>query len=270
MSDWNPELYLRFKNERTQPVLDLISRIGSLCPGRVLDIGCGPGNSTVELKKRWPQAEITGLDSSPAMIEKAKAARPDITWVLEDASANLSHLGNFDLIFSNAALQWMPDHEHLIQNLFSLLAPGGTLAVQIPLFENMAVARAIHETTSMPAWAGLFKDYRSPLTRNPDSVYYDILRSLTDDFSMWVTDYCHILSNHEAIVEWCRSTSLAPLLTHLGDEELQNAFIADLLPKLEQHYPSQSDGRVLFYFKRFFFTAVADAQGDLSSAGKPE
>jgi len=132
MSGWNPGQYLQFENERNKPILDLLGRVGLPCPARVIDIGCGPGNSTQFLAKRWPEAEIVGLDSSGAMLEAARKRLPALHWIECDASQDLSHLGRFDLVFSNAALQWMPDHERLIPGLFALLNPGGVLAAQMP------------------------------------------------------------------------------------------------------------------------------------------
>src|ERR1051326_235233 len=121
MPDWNPELYLRFVNERTQPVKDLVAHIDLQGPTRVLDLGCGPGNSTAVLKHRWPDASVLGLDRSAAMIAKAKSSGLDVQWVHADAGASLTHLGPFDLVVANAALQWLPDHGQLLPRLVQLL-----------------------------------------------------------------------------------------------------------------------------------------------------
>lgn len=130
MSDWKTNLYLSFERERTQPSIDLMTRINLDKPYRIIDIGCGPGNSTNILKLRWPEAELIGLDDSEAMIQQAKEKYKDIKWVLADATGDLSSLGTFDIVFPNAAIQWMPNHPALIKNMFKLLNKGGVLAVR--------------------------------------------------------------------------------------------------------------------------------------------
>ena len=254
MSDWDPELYLQFEKERTQPAKDLLARLEKECPARVIDIGCGPGNSTLELQKRFPRAEITGLDSSPAMIEKAKGVSSAIHWVLGDASGDLSQLGRFDVVFSNAALQWMPDHGRLLPRLFSLLEDGGVLAVQVPLFDEMPASGVIKEVSSAEKWENYFSRFQSGMHRFSRSFYYDTLSGLSQVIRMWVTEYCHIMQGHAAIVSWLSSTVLRPCLDRLP-ESAHEMFLRDISGGLAQAYPAQADGRVIFPFRRLFFTA---------------
>ena len=145
MIDWNPDLYLKFGKERTLPSKDLISRIGLENPARILDIGCGSGNSTNELKKRWPNAEIIGIDNSSTMIEKAQLLYPEIDFRLMDATEDLSSLGKFDIVFSNAAIQRMTGHEELIKKWYALLNTGGTIAIQLPLADDIKGQQALYE-----------------------------------------------------------------------------------------------------------------------------
>ncbi len=131
---WDPGQYLKFKDERTRPSIDLAARLDLASPASILDVGCGPGNSTEVLRDRWPAARITGLDSSTDMIERARAAHDWGDWVCADA-ARLGESGDrrtWDIVFSNATLQWIPDHERLIPRLFGLVNRGGALAVQVP------------------------------------------------------------------------------------------------------------------------------------------
>ncbi len=256
MSDWNPGLYLKFERERTQPVRDLVARIEVASPARILDIGCGPGNSTGVLQRRWPGADIIGLDNSPAMIEKARQAFPAIRWVQADAGTDLSHLGKFDIVFANASLQWLPNHRELMPRLLRLLNPGGTLAVQIPRFEEMPIASAIEGVTWLPAFSGFFSGFDSGFSYFENGVYYDALCRHSRALDLWVTHYYHVLANHEAIIEWTQSTAMRPYLDRVP-EPLHQEFKDRVLERIRPHYPAQCDGKVLFIFKRFFLVAYA-------------
>jgi trans-aconitate 2-methyltransferase len=258
MADWNPGLYLRFERERTQPVRDLVARLEVRQPSRVLDIGCGPGNSTAVLKDRWPEAAVTGLDNSRAMIEKARRSRADIEWLEADAASDLSHLGFFDVVLANASLQWLPDHQALLPRLFRSIVPGGALAVQIPQFDRMPSAQAIRETTRQAGFASFFTDFDDALHRLQDAAYYDVLSELSRAVDLWVTHYHHVMEDHAAIIEWMKSTALRPYLDQLPSIH-QETFLAAVLSRLKDVYPTQRDGRVLFVFKRLFFIAYRAA-----------
>lgn len=156
MVTWDSEQYLRFKRERTQPARDLAMQLppddGSVT--RVLDIGCGPGNSTAVLRERYPHAKILGVDSSPVMIETARKTYPDIDFQLCDVSARLDELpADFDVVFSNACIQWVPDHPHLIPGLLARLRVGGVLAVQTPMNYEEPIHRIIGGIVHSPAFA---------------------------------------------------------------------------------------------------------------------
>src|ERR1700674_3672309 len=127
MIQWDSELYLRYEQERTQPSLDLALRIPLEAPEEMIDLGCGPGNSTRILRQRWPNAHLTGLDSSPAMLERARQSSEDIEWRVGDIQT-WSEPGRLDLIFANASLHWVADHESLMHRLIDALKPGRFLA----------------------------------------------------------------------------------------------------------------------------------------------
>ncbi len=254
MSDWKPELYLKFEKQRTQPAVDLAARIGLIAPKRIIDIGCGPGNSTAVLKSCWPDADITGLDSSPAMIAQAKETESAVTWVCADASGSLGALGRFDIVFSNAAIQWMPDHEALLPKLFSLLESGGTFAVQVPHTAHMPIHTALQALVKDGVW---HKQLEAVTTHStyPAPYYYDILSTLTADIDLWETHYHHVMESHNALVQWYSSTGLRPYLNALKNEDERAAFLADFEAALRDAYPAQSDDNVLFPFVRIFFIA---------------
>lgn len=254
MSDWQPNQYLKFKDDRTQPSIDLVNRIEVDSPKRIIDIGCGPGNSTKILKDRWPEAEIIGLDNSAAMIEKAQTTDPDIDWVLMDSNADLSSFGKFDIIFSNAALQWMPGHEVLIPKLFDMLNEGGAIAIQVPYVKHLPIFAEILNLTKNEKWSAYFQAPPEYPKHFAFPYFYAIISPLSESLKAWQTDYITILDSHEGIVEWYKGTALRPFLNMLPDEALQAEFCNDYLEKVVEAYPVEKNGKILLPFTRVFFT----------------
>ena len=254
MSDWNPELYLKFERERTQPVKDLVARIELPDPARIIDLGSGPGNSTSVLRTRWPKASIMGLDRSPAMIAEARRTCPDLEWIQGDIGADLSHLGSFDLVFANASLQWLPDHRQLLPRLFGLVRRGGALAAQIPKFADMPVARVLQEVTQLPEYGARFTGFDAGWVASEASQYYDVLCGASRAIDLWLTHYHHVLDNHPAVIEFLKPAALRPYLDRLPEDH-RAGFTAQVLARIQKQYPAQCDGRVLFIFKRLFLIA---------------
>lgn len=254
MHKWDADQYLKFKQERTQPALDLINRLGQESPATVLDVGCGPGNSTQALAIRFPQADILGIDSSEAMITAAKAALPNLSFALCDAGTGLPALGRtFDLIFSNACLQWIPDHPVLLRSLFDVLNPGGILAVQIPINYEEPIHKIIAAVSGSKDWAVKFTHPRIFYTLSPEA-YYDLLCDLSADFQLWSTTYYHRMCSHRDIMEWYRGTGLKPYLAAL-DAADSKKFEADIYTQVVKAYPPQKNGEIIFRFPRLFFIA---------------
>ncbi len=252
MADWNPELYLQFESERIQPSIDLISRIPLSEPKSIIDIGCGPGNSTQILANRWPNTNITGLDNSPAMIKKANQDYPAQNWIVADAS-NYSPGIKYDLVFSNAAIHWLPDHQSLLSRFCGWLPVGGVLAVQLPLRHEMASAKIVANTANQDRWKAQTKGASNRFTVHNYAFYYDILSELFTSINLWETHYVHIFENHLSILEMIKSTSLKPYLGRLKKDAEKLEFEAEVLKGIKQAYPLQKNGRVLFPFKRLFF-----------------
>ncbi len=256
MADWNSGQYLKFEGERTQPAIDLAQRIANPNPKRILDLGCGPGNSTRVLRERFPGAEIVGADNSPDMLERAKEDYPELEFRLFDATRDFAELGGkWDVIFSNACLQWVPDHRNLLPRLLAALRPGGELAVQTPLQSLAPVHRMLGELAAEPEWRGYFGKVRE-LHNLTDVEYADLLSEHAASFALWKTDYYHILPSHRAVLEWYRGTGLRPWIGALP-EEWKPIFEAALLQRIEAAFTTLSNGTVLFPFPRLFFTAVA-------------
>lgn len=252
--DWQPELYLKFNSERIQPSIDLVSRINYDNPQKIIDIGCGPGNSTQILVQRWPEAKITGIDNSPAMIEKAKKDYPDQGWKLKDAGKD-DMQGNYDIVFSNATIQWIPNHEALIKKFCNLLTEKGLLAVQIPLFWEMKLGKAIANIAEDKRWSSVTKAATTLFTIHNYSFYYYQLSRLFNSLQIWVTSYMHIMESHSAILEMIRSTGLKPYHEHLDSEKDIDEFDTCVLNSIKSDYPQQKNGKVIFPFKRLFFIA---------------
>ena len=255
MQDWQPGLYLEFEKERTQPSIDLVARIVSDDPQRILDLGCGPGNSTDVLAGRWPRAQIIGMDSSEAMISEAKANYPDRDWLLADASGDMSGLGTFDIIFSNAVIQWIPHLEILLPKLFNMLHENGVLAVQVPCTKYMPLHTELVNLAASEKWRTLFEAMDSSYSVHTADFYYETLSVLTADFELWETDYYHVMNSHADLVKWYSASGLRPYMDCL-EEGLQAAgFIEDYEAALKVAYPLQSDGKLLFPATRIFFIA---------------
>ena len=252
--DWQPDQYLLFQDERTQPAIDLIRRVGPKTPARILDLGCGPGNSTGVLAAFWPDAELTGVDSSETMLEKAAKTQVNARWVRHDGSRDMAFLGRFDLIFSNAALQWIPGTEQLLPRLYAMLNPGGTLAVQAPYVRELPVYSRIVDLTERPEWKRYFAEpVVYPLHRSY-RFYYAILATLGAPFSLFQTEYIHVMDSHEAVVEWYKEGSgLRPFLNKLPSDELRERFTVDYAEEIRAAYPVEADGKVLLPFNRVFF-----------------
>ena len=255
-SEWNPSLYLKFANERTQPSLDLISRIGLDQPARIIDLGCGTGNSTDALRRRWPGADGTGLDNSPKMLEAAARDYPAGKWVQADINAWTAD-APYDLVFSNATLQWVKGHAALIPRLYGQVAAGGALAVQMPHSGKMAVRRLILATAEDAVWRDRMGAPRTATAIESSETYYDLLAPLCRRLDLWETEYMHVMADPDAILEWIRATSLRPFLDALAGADERAAFEAQLRARIDAAFPVRADGKRLFPFMRLFFVAYA-------------
>jgi trans-aconitate 2-methyltransferase len=251
---WDPGTYLLFDDERTRPSVDLASRVLVESPASVIDLGCGPGNSTRVLWERWPSAAVTGLDSSAAMIDKARGEHPDRQWILSGIGEWRPRM-SYDVVFSNAALQWLPDHGPLVSRLLEGVAPGGALAFQIPSADFALVRSLIREIALEDPWAARMQGPMGALTMEPPQAYYDHLAPKARCVDIWETEYFHVMESHGAIVEWISSTGLRPFLDALESGEEAARFVARLGERVRESYDTRPDGHVLFPFKRTFVVA---------------
>lgn len=248
MADWNPSLYLKFADERTRPAAELTARIVQQPVKLAVDLGCGPGNSTALLRAAWPEARIIGVDNSAAMLAQAAKALPDcefITANIEDWQPSEPA----DVIYANASLQWLTEHQTLFPRLVRQLANSGVLAVQMPdnwQEPSHTLMRQVAEELGFPERS------RQPLPSVQQ--YYDMLTNSGCEVDIWRTTYYHSLESHQAIVDWLQATGLRPYLQDL-DEAEKNVFLERYLTLLQQHYPLQCNGKVLLLFPRLFIVA---------------
>ncbi|MGM3172986.1 trans-aconitate 2-methyltransferase [Dickeya lacustris] len=255
MPDWNPELYLRFANERTRPAIELLSRISHPAATTITDLGCGPGNSTALLHQAWPQARITGVDNSDAMLQQARQRLPGCTFQLADIANWLPDTPQ-DIIYANASLQWLPNHSQLLPNLVAQLAPGGVLAVQMPDTLNQPTHQLMRHIAAEGPWRERFGEIdqiRQSLLSTAE--YYDLLVSHGCELDIWHTTYHHVMAGAPAIIEWLKGTGLRPFLAQLNAQEQQD-FLQRYQARLQAAYPAQADGNTLLTYPRLFLVAT--------------
>jgi trans-aconitate 2-methyltransferase len=249
---WEPDRYLQFSDERLQPAIDLLNRIPLARSERIVDLGCGAGNVTRLLTQRWPEADITGLDSSPEMLDRARRVLPTARFELSGVE-HWEPDGPPDLLFSNAALHWVGDHSSLFPRLLDSLSPGGVLAVQMPGNFEAPSHRLIRELAASPAWTGKLGPGRMGAVL-PMADYQHILAPRCTRLSLWETTYWQSMSGPAPVLDWLRGTTLIPYLAPL-DDVTRAAFLAELGASLAAAYPADATGTTLFPFRRIFILA---------------
>jgi trans-aconitate 2-methyltransferase len=252
---WDPAQYLKFADHRLRPAVDLIGRIELTAPRDIYDLGSGTGNVTRLLKQRWPRARVTGIDGSAEMLIKARAVSPEIEWQKADL-ASFRPKRPADLLFSNAALHWLGDHERLFPALFSQLAPGGSLAVQMPRNFNAPSHSAIAEAARTGSWRAKLEPLLELRPVAEPSFYYDLLAPHAASVDIWETEYLQVLEGANPVKEWTKGTWLRRYL-ELLDEPDRTGFEDSYSRIVARAYPRRSDGRTLFPFRRLFIVARA-------------
>jgi trans-aconitate 2-methyltransferase len=248
MPTWDDAQYLKFADARTRPAAELLSRVQVDAPLHVVDLGCGPGNSTELLVQRWPGAEILGVDNSEPMLTRARETLPKHRFVLSDLRTYRADKP-IDVLFANAALHWVPDHGQLLPALLSQLSRGGHLAFQMPDNWQEPSHRLMRE---------LILQYVPDISAVPThppiesaAFYYDQLAPHAKLVDIWQTRYEQVVPDAAAIVEWVKGTGLRPYLEALQPDQRER-FERDYQREIAKAYPERADGQRLFSFPRLF------------------
>lgn len=253
---WDPTQYNRFEAQRDRAALDLLVHVpDNLEPREIWDLGCGTGQHAALLKRRHPGAAVHGLDTSASMLEQARGLGADVDWVQGDI-AGWAPERPADLILANASLQWMPDHEGLLRRLTGALAPGGVLAVQMPLAWDTVHHRTMRAVAAEGPWAERLSDRETIQALLSPDAYYGVLAEACAEVDVWSTTYLHALTGEGAVLEWMKGTALRPHLTALADDPaMRAAYLSTLGDALSRAFPRRADGVTLLPFPRLFLMA---------------
>lgn len=293
-TSWNPTQYAKFADQRLRPALDLLNRAPVVAPKTIYDLGCGPGDITRMIAERWPEAQVFGVDNSKEMLQKAaqgdasassnpamgagfegKNPNTPVTWIEADITtwtpertylagpgiAAGTHTPAPDFIYSNATLQWVAGHDTLFPRLLRTLAPGGVIAIQMPLSWDSPSHRLMRETLANggPDGSSLgTEQLRQTMGRKwveSAEYYYDLLADECSDLDIWQTEYLQLLEGENPVLEWVKGTGLRPVLNSLGDAE-RATFLAEYAQRLRVAYPLRANGKTLYPFARLFIVAT--------------
>jgi trans-aconitate 2-methyltransferase len=256
--NWSATQYSKFERERNRPILDLLAQLRVTDVNVCVDLGCGPGNSTELLQRHIPAADVVGLDSSEDMLSAARKRMPGADFQMGDIS-HWKAAEPVDVIFSNAALQWVPDHQRLMPALVESLTKGGQLAVQMPDNLDEPAHVAMREVAADPRWRDRLSGAARPAdSRHAPDWYFNVLRKAGTSPDIWRTVYHHPLQGGpSAVVEWFKGSALRPFLKPLNEDE-QRAFLSMYEAAITGAYPQQEDGTVLLPFPRLLFVATRD------------
>ncbi|MGE3268047.1 MAG: methyltransferase domain-containing protein [Chloroflexota bacterium] len=257
---WDPDQYLKFADHRLRPALELLGRVPLNAPNTVYDLGCGAGELTRLISDKWPDASVTGVDNSADMLKSASATPSRVQW--EEADVRTWQPATPpDLIYTNAALQWVDGHKELFPRLVSLLAPGGCLAVQMPLSWASPSHRIMRQTlvdggpggTSLGT--GELQERVGRKWVDEADEYYDLLVGHTATIDIWETEYLQILSGDDPVLEWVKGTGLRPILNALSEDQ-RATYLAEYARRLREAYPMRANGKTLYPFRRLFIVAT--------------
>jgi trans-aconitate 2-methyltransferase len=253
VATWDPAQYERFADARLRPAIDLLARIPPGPRRTIYDLGCGSGAVTRLLAEHYPGAAILGLDSSEAMLAKAQEAVPTARFAAADLAVwTPPQLA--DLIVANAALHWIVGHRPLMVRLLGSLQPGGVFAVQMPRNHAAQSHTAIAAVVHTERWAARLAGVRSIAPVDAAVEYLRLLSPHASSVEAWETEYVHVLSGNDPVMEWTKGTALRPYLDALDSDA--TAFLAEYSARLRAAYPPEADGRTLFPFRRAFIVAV--------------
>lgn len=252
---WDPDQYLRFEDQRDRAARDLLARLpDDLAPAEIWDLGCGAGQHAAWLKRRHPGARVHGLDSSEAMLAEAGARAVEIDWRTGDIAGWVPDRP-VDLIWANASLHWLADHEALLRRLTGFLAPGGVVAVQMPMAYETRHHTVMREVAGEGPWAAALAEVATVAPLLEPEAYYSVLAESCGQIDVWSTTYLQALAGPDAVLEWMKGTALRPFLAALPDAVMRTAFLDALGERLSGAFPRRPDGVTLMPFPRLFLVA---------------
>jgi trans-aconitate 2-methyltransferase len=256
---WDPDVYLAFAGDRSRPFYDLVSRVGTERARRVVDLGCGPGNLTTYLPKRWPGAVIEAIDSSPEMVAAARERGIDAT--VGDVRT-WKPQPDTDVVISNAALHWVPEHSDLLVRWAGELAPGSWMAVQLPGNFETASHASVRALARREPYAKIMSDipFRVGAVVQSPTQYANLLMDAGCKVDVWESTYLHQLTGEHPVLEWITGTALVPVRERLDDAGWEQ-FRRELIPLLDDAYPPRADGTTIFPFRRVFLVAEVGGRG---------
>ena len=250
---WDPKTYMVFGAQRTRPAAELLARVTAESPARAVDLGCGPGNSTALLAARWPRTELEGVDSSPEMLADAARSGVKASWHEADIAA-WNPRACYDVVFSNATFQWVPDHKALLPRLMSFVAPGGTFAFQVPRNFDDPCHTLIRAVAKDGPWASKLEGVRDWWNVLEPEAYFRILEDCAAAIDIWETRYVQVLEGEDAVYRWMMGTGLRPFANALEGKE-RDGFLEEYRRRARAAYPPEKSGVTLYPFRRLFCVA---------------
>lgn len=259
---WNPQQYERFKSERAAPFEDLLALIekrAELSPIEVIeviDLGCGTGQLTAQLASLWPHAQVLGIDASAEMLAQAPV-QPRLQFKQQTIESTVAGGNQWDLVFSHAALQWIDDHQQLWPQIWSLVRPGGQLAIQMPSNHGHTTHQLLRKLVSAEPFCSALSGWKRPLPVLGIEAYAHLLYDLgASQIQVLEKVYPHVLESAEELVQWMKGTAMVPYLERLS-ADLAASLVQAFRAEIQVAFP---ESPVFYGFRRTLIYAQKESE----------